>query len=625
MANKIEDDLNRYGRYSEFRFVNRILDGKYKYEIDYYQREYEWHTEQIIQLIEDLKKAFENKSSKYYLGAFIARTIGGDYYSIVDGQQRLTSITLLLIFILNKTDNEAKKTEIRNSLKLDGETNWCFDDEYDSERKDVLKNLARKDKKDESYYQNESAKTMRKRFYDIENELNDFSQIDEFGKWIFDHVFFHFIEVRNPSDAYNLFVGRNDRGLPLSEIDLVKSYLLSNAKDDKDRDDLNRSWKKTFSDIKNVIKSEDEERFFVDFLRARYACDIRQGKKNSRDEDYEKIGNNLHKWVMEKSSCLFNPDSEDQIRKFINETNEFYAKQYRAIYKYKTELTRGFENVFYNNFIRMDYQSMVLRAALNPNDDKREIMKKIRIVSYFLDCFSASRIVNSKEFNWNSNKAYLFGFIKEVRNKNSLEIRDYCKKKIQEFPYKISNILTFSLNDHNGNKVKYRLSRLTSSISEQLRKGNQFCSYINTDKKQSTIFDIEHVLARNSWKSNDIPSKKSYGFQDEDDFNRCVNRIGNLILFDTKKNKSVSDKPVEEKILRYQGDNNPLRSSLCNSFYGNNPDFNNANKIYGYGFEPVTIMNKHEIEQRCGVYKKIAENIWRIERLDEIYSEDLED
>lgn len=123
------------------------------------------------------------------------------------------------------------------------------------------------------------------------------------------------------------------------------------------------------------------------------------------------------------------------------------------------------------------------------------------------------------------------------------------QKKIQEFPYKISNILTFSLNDHNGNKVKYRLSRLTSSISEQLGKGNQFCSYINTDKKQSTIFDIEHVLAKNSWKSNDISSKEAYGFQDEDDFNRCVNRIGNLILFDTKKNKVYQINLLKKKYL----------------------------------------------------------------------------
>ena len=94
----------------------------------------------------------------------------------------------------------------------------------------------------------------------------------------------------------------------------------------------------------------------------------------------------------------------------------------------------------------------------------------------------------------------------------------------------------------------------------------------------------------------------------------------NTVENDTEKASSVENKPAEEKIPHYQGDNNPLRSSLCDTFYVNNPDFKEITKTYG--FEPVTtIMSKQAIEKQCTIYQKIAESIWNPERLEKIYLE----
>lgn len=89
--------------------VFALLNGK-KYQIDYYQREYKWEQKQVVELIDDLVTAFfasyEPKHAlpqvehyhSYFLGSIIVSDRNGQSF-IVDGQQRLTSLTLLLIYL----------------------------------------------------------------------------------------------------------------------------------------------------------------------------------------------------------------------------------------------------------------------------------------------------------------------------------------------------------------------------------------------------------------------------------------------------------------------------------------------------------------------------------------------
>jgi len=91
--------------------VRELLDGV-KYTIDYYQREYKWETKQIIELLQDLETKFldnyreEHERTQveyyahYFLGSIILSNRNGQKF-IIDGQQRLTSLTLLLDAIPN--------------------------------------------------------------------------------------------------------------------------------------------------------------------------------------------------------------------------------------------------------------------------------------------------------------------------------------------------------------------------------------------------------------------------------------------------------------------------------------------------------------------------------------------
>ena len=93
------------------RSIVEVLDKK-KYTVDYYQREYSWQQKHIEQLVTDLSTAFLNEYepqhertevenyNSYYLGPFVLSEKEG-MRSIIDGQQRLTSLTLILVYLNN--------------------------------------------------------------------------------------------------------------------------------------------------------------------------------------------------------------------------------------------------------------------------------------------------------------------------------------------------------------------------------------------------------------------------------------------------------------------------------------------------------------------------------------------
>lgn len=102
----IESDIN-----TKSKTISELL-GDVKYSIDYYQREYNWKEDHIQDLINDLDSKFGDyynktherknvlKYGRYFLGSIILTKEGGITY-IIDGQQRLTSFTLLLIYLRN--------------------------------------------------------------------------------------------------------------------------------------------------------------------------------------------------------------------------------------------------------------------------------------------------------------------------------------------------------------------------------------------------------------------------------------------------------------------------------------------------------------------------------------------
>lgn len=95
--------------------LKQLFENKFK--VDFYQREYVWQTKQIEDLIIDLsteflkswspKDDFEKilKYNPYFMGEIILSSKDGSYLAVIDGQQRITSLTLVLIYLLNSYSN----------------------------------------------------------------------------------------------------------------------------------------------------------------------------------------------------------------------------------------------------------------------------------------------------------------------------------------------------------------------------------------------------------------------------------------------------------------------------------------------------------------------------------------
>ena len=219
--------------------VRELLKGV-KYSIDYYQREYKWGEKQAAELVNDLVTKFleeyeEGHERKkvadyphYFLGSIIISKKESANY-IVDGQQRLTSLSLFLILLHNLQDGRDDKVQIdelifserfgEKSFNLDvAERSPCMEALFEGETFDTTEAP-------------ESVQNLYDRYQDIDaafpEELRD-KALPYFIDWMLENV--HLVEITaySDDDAYTIFETMNDRGLSLSPTDMLKGYLLAN-------------------------------------------------------------------------------------------------------------------------------------------------------------------------------------------------------------------------------------------------------------------------------------------------------------------------------------------------------------------------------------------------------------
>ena len=239
-----------------YRSVQQLLQSQ-SFSIDEYQREYKWEKENIDELLSDLQAKFFSHYKpgdetpavsgygEYFLGSIIVSKRNGKNY-LIDGQQRVTSLTLLLIYLYRAA--EAKGLPVVQTLAP-----LIFSDNLGQpkfnldipERLPVIEALFEgqhfsPDGKDESI------QTMYARYGDIEAndlvaELGD--ALPHFIYWLLTQVGLIEIATDNDSYAYAIFETMNDRGKPLSPVDMLKAYLLAPIEDAQARTLVNQIWK----------------------------------------------------------------------------------------------------------------------------------------------------------------------------------------------------------------------------------------------------------------------------------------------------------------------------------------------------------------------------------------------
>jgi hypothetical protein len=586
-----------------------------KYTIHYYQREYRWGKKQIEELVDDLSEEFlENYKpghertevatyGHYYLGSVVLTSNDGEQ-AIIDGQQRLTSLTLLLIYLNNLQVDNTEKVTIdqlifseqygKKSFNIQvNEREACMDALYKRENFSPLN-------------QNESVVNIFNRHTDIADVFPEEIKgvaLPFFIDWLINKVFLVEITATTEQDAHKIFVSMNDRGLSLTPTEMLKGYLLSEIKDDAARNQSNELWKKKILEIKNInpdSKEEDAD-FIKTWLRAQYAETIRDTKRGAVPEDFDLIGTEFHKWVRENAKQMRLEKSKDYEAFILKEFNLF-ADLYISLKNYSTEYNGEYSFVFFNADRNFTLQYQLLLAAVDRDDTEDTIKKKIIIISAFIDQYITRRVVNYKAVDYSTIKNAIFTLTKKVRKLEVNTLVLTLQDELNDMDFKLDSMDRFYLNQFTSRYMLHILSRITYYIDQKIGLTNKFEDYVNRTGKNP--YDIEHIWC------NDY-QRFAAQVTDEDEFNRTRNLMGGLLILPRDKNRSLQDADYSIKLPIYFGEN-IIAKSLHQDCYRNNPHFINLLSTLKISLTPIDDFTKDSFKKRQQSYREIAEHIWSV-------------
>ena len=595
--------------------VEVLLSGP-SFGIDYYQREYRWKRKQLQEFVDDLHSQFLQtwdpskpdtpleEQSKYFLGSIVVSKVG-DTRNIVDGQQRITTLTLLLIYLNLQQSGLRKKVKKIESLIYDEDPSGYKFKLNISERNDCMhallngKQYIPEDKSD-------SVKNLMKRYEDLDEIFPKDMEEDAlymFIWWIIRNVKIIEIVAHDDGDAYTIFETMNDRGLSLSPTEMLRGYLLANINDSGKRNKADKFIKDFLSQFADYGKETDAD-FFKAWLRAQYAMKIRKRKRNAEPEDFDLIGTEYHRWLRSKTKEIGLRNADD-FYEFVNRDFRYFASLYLRLLDAAKTRTPGIESVRYNADSGFTLQHHVTLAAVTPIDDKETADTKVRVVTDFLDCWLNLRLWNYKSNSYASMQYAIFQIILRIRGKTLDEVREILRKRLLDEMSVINFEKPVRLNQFTSRSIHRQLARFVDWLERESRNPGNYENYVIRSGK--VAYEIEHIWA-------DRYDRFKNEFSQQNDFDNFRNYIGGLLLMPKKINASLSDKTYAEKLPHYIKEN-CLAQSLHELFYHNNPGFLQTVNKFNLAFQPHRDFTKSDLEKRSKLYCHLAKLIWSPERL----------
>ena len=603
---------------SDAKTIGELLGRKYT--LDYYQREYRWQTKQVTDLIDDLTNKFSNNYQTgdqreqvenydhYFLGSIIISRTRGRWF-IVDGQQRLTTLTLLLIKLRQLLEDESQRNQLASLIFSErfGQRSFNLDIE---ERKLIMNALYSEDPLEpfESEDQSESIRNIAARYNDIDNHFElQSEELPYFVDWLLERIYLVQITAYDEGDAYTIFETMNDRGLSLTPTEMLKGYLLANITDSDQRNNANKVWREHIQLLKDIDKDEDTNAIKA-WLRSQYAKDIRERTRGAKPRDFELIGTEFHRWVRTHNEHLGLNSSADFVR-FIENDFVFYARYYHKLIEASLTVTHGLECVYYNAQNGFALQYPVLLAPLRAEDTEEDSLQKIQIVSRYLDILIHRRIWNFRAITHSTMFYAMFLVIRDIRDKNIPELVDILYTQLTEDTEDNETFLSdnwFRLHGTNRKKVHRILARITDYVETQSGKTSRYLDYF---QRGSCCYEIEHIWAEH-------PERHENDFDHAYDFQEYRNFIGGLLLLPKRDNASYGDLLYTEK-REYYIRQNLLAASLHESTYEHNPGFRQFRERSELPFQAHSEFNRADLDKRQKLYQLLAEQIWNPERLRE--------
>ena len=508
------------------RIINDFIEpNKRQYIIPVYQRNYEWTKDQCEKLFSDILVAEKNDKT-HFCGSIVYAPLKEEnkiqYYIIIDGQQRLTTIYLLLKAMLDEAEDDKTKDALLDTLlNKDKFDKFGIDQasklklkpiKSDEEQLSILMdNNAKKDKIDQNSGIWKNYEYFRSL---IKKELEAGAYVKDIYKGV-ENLFCAKILLDKEDNAQEMFERINSTGIPLSLADKIRNFVLMTEVDQE------RLYTYYWLEIERLLPKEDMHAFFLDYLNLK-----REGfsKEAEAYEDFKNIYN--EQYGSSKNG------KEEVLKELLH-----YANQYH-IFLYTDSEYGDRVNTLLKN-LRELKQTTVFLFLFRVFDDYENKVIDLPILEKtleFLRNYSIRRLIC--EVGSNS----LRGLYKTLYDRvfNNVANKDYYYDSIVCF-FKQLTSKDALVNDATFvEALKYK----------NLYRKNALCKYLlgaieNQGKEKVKIdsLTIEHIVPQNKNLSTYWQNMLGDNWQSVQE--KYLHTLGNLTL--TGYNSELGDKPFSEK------------------------------------------------------------------------------
>ena len=503
----------------------KVFSEEFWFLIPEYQRAYVWESDNILELVEDLSYAFENKpNNDYFLGSLVLkRTENNEFpeYEVLDGQQRLTTFFIMMSVLRDLIDNPKNKKTIHEKIYQEEDcleaipertriTYKIRDNVDDFVKKYIIEPNGTTKEEELEQIKNDtniSLSHMANAILTLRNILKERDDLPQFVGYIFTKALFIYVSTSNTEDAFRMFTILNDRGIPLTNADILKSQNIGALSNEKDI--------KKYAELWEDIEGKHGDRFdrFLQFVRTILV------KEKARANLLEEFTEKVYKTdILKKGKETF---------ELISQYNDIYEKLIDTL---DANLSNNFKNLI-----------TIMKIGLRSEDWIPPLLHYFKKFKYyrldeFLACleykFSGDWICGTTPTIRLDSMNNILKKIDEVENADKIfEDNKIFKVNEDELEHSISgNVYNKQFSKHLLLKLEYLMCDNTVHLSGY--------NYIT----------VEHILPQN-------PKEDSQWCKEftEEEREIWTNKLSNLVLISKKKNSSLSNsdfKPSSSERLK---------------------------------------------------------------------------
>ncbi len=543
----------------------------------------------------------------YYLNTYVTNVVDGRVY-VVDGQQRLTTLALILIKLRHLAAVHTSGLAGWIDTKIAGlsgfeRTFWMNHVGHTATQQALF------DGDDPKAIDTKSGVTAENmaRNYETISAFLDENVKDKHCFETFVFFFLHRLVLINldvqQTDVAMVFEVINDRGVRLRPYEILKGKLLGQIdKSELDQGDYNGLWEGRAAAV-NAFKEDELDSFFRFYLKAKFASTRKEGQQFDGDYHRSMFAQGLN----ERLGLLHSPNT---VKAFLRGDFTYFTSLYGKVWKAYVADSAAFRSVYYNALLDLDAPFHLVLSACLPDDPHED--EKIETVAGEIDrYFSLLQIQSAYDSNEFGDSLYRIS--EAIRGRAPDAYRAAFDEQLKSAiaarrSAEDAEPLSYSAFRQTGVNLnmrfkRYFFARIDEFLAENMNLNPKHpIADLVTKTGYKTGFHVEHILSRNE-------DNKALFDGDEERFEQERNRLGGILMLKGKDNISSSNEPYEEKLKSYA---NTLywNESLRADSYKAKLDMNALKERYDLELEPMDQFGPDQLEARHRLLFKLTGIIW---------------